>query len=70
MQYQFNHCDCPICGRGTGGLIDFVFFAGIGGALQAMATPVLDVGFPHFRYFHFFYTHIGIISNSALLLRG
>lgn len=45
-------------------LIDFVFFAGIGGALQAMATPVLDVGFPHFRYFHFFYTHIGIIVTA------
>ena len=42
----------------------FVFFAGIGGALQAMATPVLDVGFPHFRYFHFFYTHIGIIVTA------
>jgi hypothetical integral membrane protein (TIGR02206 family) len=39
----------------------FVFFAGIGGAIQAIGTPVLDVGFPHFRYFHFFYTHIGII---------
>ena len=39
----------------------FVFFAGIGGALQALATPVLDLSFPHFRYFHFFYTHAGII---------
>ena len=45
-------------------LVDFVFFAGIGGALQAMATPVLDLGFPHFRYFHFFYTHIGIILTA------
>lgn len=33
---------------------DFVFYAGIGGALQAVATPVLDLSFPHFRYFHFF----------------
>ncbi|MEK5070159.1 YwaF family protein [Sporosarcina sp. FSL K6-1508] len=45
-------------------LCDFVFFAGIGGAIQAMVTPVLDVGFPHFRYFHFFYTHIGIIVTA------
>src|SRR5690606_8170611 len=29
-------------------LIDFVIFAGIGGALQALATPVLDMDFPHF----------------------
>ncbi|QBP39726.1 YwaF family protein [Paenisporosarcina antarctica] len=43
---------------------DFVFYAGIGGALQAIATPVLDLSFPHFRYFHFFYTHIGIISTA------
>ena len=39
----------------------FVFYAGIGGALQAIVTPVLDMDFPHFRYFHFFYTHTGII---------
>ncbi len=45
-------------------LIDFVFFAGIAGAIQAMITPVLDLGFPHFRYFHFFYTHIGIILTA------
>lgn len=43
---------------------DFVFFAGVGGALQAVATPDLDLGFPHFRYFHFFYTHIGIILTA------
>ena len=45
-------------------LVDFVFFAGIGGALQAIVTPVLDIGFPHFRYFHFFYIHIGIILTG------
>lgn len=43
---------------------DFVFYAGIGGALQAVATPVLDMGFPHFRFFHFFYTHIGIVITA------
>ncbi|WP_342599051.1 TIGR02206 family membrane protein [Psychrobacillus sp. FSL H8-0483] len=43
---------------------DFVFYAGIGGALQAVATPVLDLSFPHFRYFHFFYTHFGIIMTA------
>lgn len=42
----------------------FVFYAGIGGALQAMLTPVLDMDFPHFRYFHFFYTHAGIILTA------
>ena len=42
----------------------FVFFAGIGGAVQAVATPVLDINFPHFRFFHFFYTHFGIILTA------
>lgn len=42
----------------------FVFFAGIGGAIQAVATPVLDLNFPHFRFFHFFYTHFGIILTA------
>ncbi|MEK3934457.1 TIGR02206 family membrane protein [Sporosarcina sp. FSL W7-1349] len=45
-------------------VFDFVFYAGIGGALQAIATPVLDLSFPHFRYFHFFYTHLGIILTA------
>jgi hypothetical integral membrane protein (TIGR02206 family) len=45
-------------------LIDWVFFAGIGGALQAYFTPVLDMDFPHFRFFHFFYTHAGIILTA------
>ncbi len=42
----------------------FVFYAGIGGAIQAMITPVLDMNYPHFRYFHFFYTHAGIILTA------
>jgi len=45
-------------------LYPFVFFAGIGGALQAVITPVLDLSYPHFRYFHFFYTHGGIILTA------
>lgn len=45
-------------------LYDIVFYAGIGGALQAIITPVLDIDFPHFRYFHFFFTHIGIIVTA------
>lgn len=49
---------------GNKNLYFFVFYAGIGGAIQAIGTPVLDVGFPHFRFFHFFYTHIGIILTA------
>lgn len=42
-------------------LVPFVFFAGIGGAVQALLTPDLDWTFPHFRYVHFFYVHAGIV---------
>lgn len=45
-------------------LYPFVFFAGIGGAIQAVVTPALDLNFPHFRFFHFFYTHFGIILTA------
>lgn len=49
---------------GNRNLYVFVFFAGIGGALQAFLTPVLTINFPHFRFFHFFYTHGGVIITA------
>lgn len=49
---------------GSKKLYNIVFFTGVAGALQAILTPVLYVDFPHFRYFHFFLTHIGIIWTS------
>ncbi|GEL08211.1 TIGR02206 family membrane protein [Salisediminibacterium halotolerans] len=42
-------------------LFQIVFLIAIGGAIQAIVTPVLGYGFPHFRYWHFFYTHIAVI---------
>ncbi len=39
----------------------FVFFAGIMGALMALVTPNLYYTFPHFRFIHFFVVHFGII---------
>jgi len=42
-------------------VFEMVFLAGIGGALQAMITPVLSYGFPHFVFWHFFYTHMMVI---------
>ncbi len=42
-------------------VFEIVFFAGIGGALQAMVTPVLSYGLPHFVFWHFFYTHMMVI---------
>lgn len=42
-------------------VFEIVFLVGIGGALQAIFTPVLNYGFPHFRFIHFFYTHMLVI---------
>ncbi|MGD6815965.1 TIGR02206 family membrane protein [Metabacillus sp. 113a] len=41
---------------------EILLFIGLMGASQAVLTPVLDIGFPHFRFFHFFYTHIWIMA--------
>ncbi|MFE5318694.1 TIGR02206 family membrane protein [Paenibacillus sp. NPDC056579] len=48
-------------------LYQLLFFAGIGGALQAMLTPSLGYPFPHFRFLHFFIVH-GAIILSALYM--
>lgn len=48
-------------------LYPIVFFAGIGGALQAVLTPDLTYPFPHFRYFHFFIVHMAIILAALYM---
>ncbi|AZK46309.1 TIGR02206 family membrane protein [Paenibacillus lentus] len=48
-------------------LYQILFFAGIGGALQAWLTPSLDFGYPHFRFFHFFIAHGAIILASLYM---
>ncbi|GLB60872.1 YwaF family protein [Cytobacillus sp. NCCP-133] len=42
-------------------IFQVVYFIGIVGALMAILTPELFLGFPHFRYFQFFITHNLII---------
>lgn len=42
-------------------IFQIVYFIGIVGALMAILTPELFLGFPHFRYFQFFITHNLII---------
>lgn len=43
-------------------VFQIVYFTGIGGALQALLTPVLYYDFPHFRFMEFFIAHIFIIA--------
>lgn len=42
-------------------IFELLFFIAVFGATQAIFTPALTYGFPHFRFFHFFYTHMVIV---------
>jgi hypothetical integral membrane protein (TIGR02206 family) len=48
-------------------LYQVLFFAGIGGALQAILTPNLAYAFPHFRFIQFFVAHLAIILASLYM---
>ena len=49
-------------------IYEFVYFIGIGAAVQSLATPDLGIyGFPHFRFFQTFLSH-GLIITSALFM--
>lgn len=50
------------------GIYEFMYFMGIGGAIQALATPDLGIyGFPHFRFFQTFISH-GLIITAAIFM--
>ncbi|MDR7076189.1 putative integral membrane protein (TIGR02206 family) [Neobacillus niacini] len=42
-------------------IYEILLFTALLGASQALFTPLLNFDFPHFRYFHFFYTHLMMI---------
>ena len=49
-------------------IYEFMYFMGIGGAIQALATPGLGIyGFPHFAFFQYFLSH-GLIITSAIFM--
>jgi hypothetical integral membrane protein (TIGR02206 family) len=49
-------------------IYQFVYFLGIGGAIQALATPGLGIyGFPHFVFFQYFLSH-GLLITSAIYM--
>lgn len=49
-------------------LAGLVFFAGIGGALQALLTPNLAYEYPHFRFVQFFIAHAAIILSAFYMV--
>ncbi|MBA2586856.1 MAG: TIGR02206 family membrane protein [Chthoniobacterales bacterium] len=44
------------------------YFWGIGGSLQAIVTPNLQVGFPDIRFISFFVDHCGIVISVVYLM--
>ncbi|HAV76137.1 MAG TPA: TIGR02206 family membrane protein [Anaerolineae bacterium] len=49
-------------------IYEFMYLLGIGGAIQALATPDIGIyGFPHFRFFQTFISH-GLIITSAIYM--
>nr|WP_251549214.1 YwaF family protein [Neobacillus muris] len=40
---------------------EILLFTALLGASQTIITPVLHYDFPHFRFFHFFLTHLIMI---------
>lgn len=54
--------------RGSYGIFEIVYFTGIGGALVAIISPELWLGFPHFRFYHFFISHAAIILASLYMV--
>ncbi|SER98805.1 conserved hypothetical integral membrane protein TIGR02206 [Psychrobacillus sp. OK032] len=61
-------CSIILLWTGSKRFYDFVFFAGMGEALQAVLTPSIIVNFPDFKFFQFFYVHIGIILTAFYIL--
>ncbi len=50
------------------GWFEVAYFWGIGGTVQAVLTPDLAYGFPHFRFFSFFIPHCGVIIGVVFLM--
>ncbi len=49
-------------------IYEFTYFLGIGGAIQALATPGIGIyGFPHFVFFQYFLSH-GLLITSAIYM--
>ena len=49
-------------------IYEFVYFLGIGGALQALLTPDVGIyGFPHFRYIQTFMSH-GLLVSAGIYM--
>lgn len=49
---------------------EIVYFWGLAGTLNALATPQLEVGFPDYRFFQYFIAHGGIVAGALFAVWG
>ena len=49
-------------------IFEIVYFTGIGGGLIAVLSPELWLGFPHFRYYHFFGVHAALLWTGIYFI--
>lgn len=50
--------------------LELTYFWGLAGTLQAVTTPDLSVGFPHFAFFEFVLGHLAIVIAAVYLVVG
>ncbi|MEZ4641492.1 MAG: TIGR02206 family membrane protein [Chloroflexota bacterium] len=54
--------------NGNMAIYEFIYFLGIGGAMQAILTPDAGpYGFPHFRFFQVFVSHGAIVTAGVFM---
>jgi hypothetical integral membrane protein (TIGR02206 family) len=58
------------CWTGDPLLVELTWFWGLAGALQAVITPDLNVGFPHLVFFQYVIGHLGIVLGAVYLVVG
>lgn len=69
-------CDAAVvatvlaCLRPTAAVFETCYLWGLGGALQALFTPDIEDGFPHYFFWQFFITHGGLVIVPAVLAFG
>lgn len=49
---------------------DLVYFWGLAGAGNAVVTPELAEGFPHYQFFQYFISHAGIVATAIFSTWG
>lgn len=80
-EFVRRHLPLHICGIAALALVvtllfrnrytfEIVYFWGLAGTLNALATPQLEVGFPEYRFFQYFIAHGGIVAGALFAVWG